>query len=146
MKKGVTIAAVLVIIGVAIFFYLNSKGDRSGNNNYPYTYREYNNTMDWKGGETDPILSMTYFTGKAREAYAAAAAIPEVLDQLYCYCYCAESHGHKSLRTCFTNDHGSGCDICINEALLARQLHEKGATIKEIRAAIDSKFYRPYKD
>ncbi|MDD5435017.1 MAG: CYCXC family (seleno)protein, partial [Nitrospira sp.] len=79
-----------------------------------------------------------------RKAYEAAAAIPDVLDHLYCYCYCAEHHGHKSLRTCFTDGHGSGCDICMNEALLARKMHAKGYSIKEIRDQIDKEFYEPY--
>ena len=145
MKKGVTLVAVLVIIGVAIFFYINSKGNMAGTKDYPRTYAEYKNNPDWKGGETGSIVPTVYFTGMALQAYAAAAAIPEVLDHLYCYCYCAEDHGHKSLRTCFTDEHGAECDICINEAIRAQQLHEKGYSIKEIRAKIDSEFYRPYK-
>src|SRR3972149_11473948 len=90
------------------------------------------------------IFPTTYFIGQIREAYAAAAEIPEVLDHLYCYCYCAEDHGHRSLRTCFTDGHGSGCDICMSEAIRARELDKKGYSIKDIRAAIDSEFYEPY--
>ena len=145
MKKGVTIGAVLVILGAAIFIYLNSKGDIAGGDNYPPTYLKYKNNINWNGGEDKPIISSAYFTGMARKAYEAAAAVPEVLDHLYCYCYCAESHSHKSLRTCFTGNHGAGCDICINEAILAREMHEKGHSINEIRDKIDSEFYRPYK-
>lgn len=144
MKKGVTFIVVLAIIAGTIFFYLNSKGDIGVAANYPRTYKEYKNNPDWNGEETNPIVSPVYFTGKIRQAYAAAVAIPDVLDHLYCYCYCAEDHGHKSLRTCFTDGHGSGCDICMDEAIRARQLHEKGYSIKEIRAKIDKEYYRPY--
>src|SRR5690348_15413404 len=47
------------------------------------------------------------FFGKAREAYAAAKAIPETLAQLPCYCHCDKGFGHKSLHTCFEDDHAS---------------------------------------
>lgn len=144
MKKGVTLIAILVITGVAIYLYLNSKDSIGIAANYPRTYKEYKNNPDWRGGETGSIIPTVYFTGMARQAYAAAAVIPEVLDHLYCYCYCAEDHGHKSLRTCFTDRHGAGCDICIKEAIRARELHEKGYGIREIRAKIDKEFYRPY--
>ena len=146
MKKGITIIAVLAIAGVAIFFYLNSHKGIPAEGDGPPTYLSYKNNMDWSGGETKPIVSTALFTGIARQAYAAAAMIPEVLDRLYCYCYCAEDHGHKSLRTCFTEGHGANCDICINEALLAQKLHEKGAIIQEIRDSIDSQYYRPYRE
>ncbi|MBI5096811.1 MAG: hypothetical protein HZA18_07445 [Nitrospirae bacterium] len=146
MKKGVTIIAVLAIAGVAIFFYLNSHKGLPADGDGPPTYLSYKNNVDWSGGETKPIVSTALFTGMARQAYAAAAMIPEVLDRLYCYCYCAEDHGHKSLRTCFTEGHGANCDTCINEAILAQKLHEKGASIQEIRESIDSQYYRPYRE
>lgn len=153
MKKGIALIAVMVIIGVAIFSYVKSRHGVEDvkriegvqdNGAYPVTYREYKNNPDWKGGERNPIISPVYFDGVIREAYESAAAIPDVLDHLYCYCYCAQDHGHKSLRTCFTDGHGSGCDICVNEAVLAKRLHDKGYSIKEIREQIDKEFYEPY--
>ena len=69
-------------------------------------------------------LSPNEFFGKAREAYAAAKEIPEILAQLPCYCHCDQSLGHKSLHTCFENDHASHCAVCVDEALLAYQLHK----------------------
>jgi hypothetical protein len=56
--------------------------------------------------EDRPTLSPGRFTGKIREAYEIARAIPEVLDQLYCYCSC-QSIGHKSLLSCYVDDHAS---------------------------------------
>lgn len=144
MKKVATLIAVLVIIAVAIYLYFNSSDSIGVAANYPRTYKEYKNNPDWKGGESEQIVPTFYFTGMARRAYAAAVAIPDVLDHLYCYCYCAENYGHKSLRTCFTDGHGAGCDICMKEAIRAQELHEKGYSIKEIRAKIDNEFYRSY--
>ncbi|MCC7201257.1 MAG: hypothetical protein IT393_01130 [Nitrospirae bacterium] len=117
---------------------------QSPDSSQPRVYLAYKNNPDWRGGEMGAIVPTVYFTGQIREAYAAAAEIPEVLDQLYCYCYCAEEHGHRSLRTCFTDGHGSGCDICMMEAIRAKELHDKGHSIKDIRAAIDSEFYEPH--
>ncbi len=94
--------------------------------------------------ETRPVLSSGMFAGKAGRAYKIAAEIPKVLDSLFCYCYCKKEHNHKNLLTCFTNDHGSKCDICINEVLYAHELYKKGRSLDEIIEAVDRKFYRPY--
>ncbi len=53
-------------------------------------------------------LPAEMFQGKAREAYQAAAEIPEVFATVSCYCGCAKSHGHKNLLDCFVDDHGAG--------------------------------------
>ncbi len=57
--------------------------------------------------ETKPMLDPALFSGKARLAYEVAAAIPNTLDQLTCYCGCVQSFGHKSLLSCYTDEHGS---------------------------------------
>ena len=95
--------------------------------------------------ETRPVLTSALFTGKASLAYKYAAEIPEVIDNQFCYCYCKKNHGHKTLLTCFTNDHGAKCDTCIEEVLYAYELHKQGKSIADIVSAIDKKFYRPYK-
>ena len=94
--------------------------------------------------ETRPILTDAVFTGKVAEAYRIAAEIPKVLDSLFCYCYCKKNHNHKTLLTCYTNKHGSKCDICLNEVFYAYDLYNQGKTLDEIVIAVDKKFYRPY--
>ena len=71
-----------------------------------------------------------------RNVYALAARIKPVLYQQPCYCYCDRHEGHKSLLDCYATDHGSKCDICQKEAVLAYQLTRKGKTPEQIRAAI----------
>ena len=95
--------------------------------------------------ENRPVMSSAFYTGKAAQAYRIAAEIPKVIDSQFCYCYCKKNHQHKTLLTCFTNNHGSKCDICINEVLYAYELYKQGKTIDEIVVAVDQKFYRPYK-
>jgi hypothetical protein len=71
-----------------------------------------------------------------RNVYALAAKIKPVLYQQPCYCYCDRHAGHKSLLDCYVTKHGTECDICQKEAVLAYQLTRKGKTPEQIRAAI----------
>ena len=95
--------------------------------------------------ETRPVLTDAIFTGRVAKAYRIAAEIPKVLDSLFCYCYCKKNHNHKTLLTCYTNKHGSKCDICLNEVFYAYDLYNQGKTLDEIVIAVDKKFYRPYR-
>ena len=58
--------------------------------------------------EKKPALSPALFVGQTARAYQIAHDIPDILDQLYCYCECDKHLGHKSLLSCFTDDHGAG--------------------------------------
>ena len=95
--------------------------------------------------ETRPLMSDAAFTGRVAEAYRIAAEIPKVIDSLFCYCYCKKNHQHKTLLTCYTNKHGSKCDICMGEVFYAYELYNQGKTLDEIVIAVDKKFYRPFR-
>jgi hypothetical protein len=92
--------------------------------------------------ERRPVLPSSLFVGRVRGAYAAATAIPEVLDQLYCYCHCRENIGHKSLLSCYADNHAAGCDVCIIEAEMAAQMTSQGICPSDIQKAIDKRFSR----
>lgn len=94
----------------------------------------------FKGGETRATLQPSNFSGQTAHAYQAALEIPEVLDSLYCYCDCEKHSGHKSLLSCYVDEHAAACDICIYEALMAHELHKKGVGIDAIRKAIDERY------
>lgn len=102
----------------------------------------YRGAASLRGGETRPTLPPADFNGPAAEAYAAVREIPEVIDSLHCYCECKKHLGHKSLLTCYVNEHAAYCDICINEALAAKQMHDKGMDVAAIRKAIDETYAR----
>ena len=88
-----------------------------------------------------PTLAGSQFVGKAREAYEVAKKIPETLAQLPCYCECDKAFGHKSLHTCFENDHASSCAVCVDEALLAYQLQKnQKLTPEQVRDKIIEKY------
>jgi|CXWL01.1.fsa_nt_gi hypothetical protein len=72
-----------------------------------------------------PTLSPAMFTGSVRAAYTVAGEIPETLAQIPCYCKCDRSLGHKSLHSCFTDDHASKCGTCMNEAMSAYRLKKE---------------------
>lgn len=93
--------------------------------------------------ETRPLQPPSKYTGRAADAYRIAEEIPGVLDQLYCYCKCKENPMflHKTLLTCYTDDHASNCGSCMQEAEMASQMTKEGKTPAEIQAAIDA-FYK----
>jgi hypothetical protein len=83
--------------------------------------------------QTDPAdlkslpatLAPEKFTGKQRLGYEAVRAIPETIAQLPCYCHCDKGFGHKSLHSCFVDDHAAHCAVCIDEALMAYKLEKQ---------------------
>jgi hypothetical protein len=77
---------------------------------------------------------------KAREAYRAARACPEVLDGLYCHCDCAARDGLRSLLSCFEGEMPLHCGICQGEAKLAAKLAKRGKSLTAIRAAVDDEY------
>jgi hypothetical protein len=88
-----------------------------------------------------PTLAPEKFTGLTRDAYRAAGEIPVTLAQMPCYCYCDRGMGHKSLHSCFEDDHAAHCAVCVNEALLTYELEKEGKlTTAQIRDRINETF------
>lgn len=88
-----------------------------------------------------PTLSPEKFTGITRDAYRAVQQIPVTIAQLPCYCHCDEGMGHKSLYSCFEDDHAAHCAVCVNEALLALRLEkDQKLTPAQIRERIVAQY------
>ena len=88
-----------------------------------------------------PTLAPEMFSGKQRLGYQAAKEIPQTLAQLPCYCHCDKGFGHKSLQSCFVDDHAAHCAICIDEALVAHTLEKKeGLKPEQIRERVIAQF------
>ncbi|HKQ89517.1 MAG TPA: CYCXC family (seleno)protein [Blastocatellia bacterium] len=86
-----------------------------------------------------PTLPPEQFTGKVRKAYQVAKEIPQTLTQLPCFCYC-DTVGHKSLHSCYEDDHSAGCTVCVDSALLASELKQQGLGDAEIRDKLIAKY------
>jgi hypothetical protein len=97
-----------------------------------------------RGGETKASLSPSLFVGRTAAAYRVARENPELLDTMYCYCYCSRSIGHKSLLSCFVDNHAANCGICQDQAFYAYSLDKKGYDLAQVRQAVDKKFWRPF--
>jgi len=87
-------------------------------------------------GHERVTLDPNQFTGPAKQAYEVAEKNPALLAQLHCYCGCDKIYGHQSLLDCYRGIHGSKCEICIGEALMAEQLSEQGSPVEQIRDAL----------
>lgn len=88
-----------------------------------------------------PTLAPEKFVGKTREAYKAVKVIPRTIAQLPCYCECDKGFGHKSLYSCYEDDHAAHCAVCVDEVLLAlRLLKEEKLTPEQIRERIIAQY------
>ena len=88
----------------------------------------------------EPTLAPEKFTGKAQEAYRVVREEPQLIAQLPCYCYCDRGFGHKSLHSCFVDDHAAHCAVCVDEALLAYNLQKQGLSPQQIREKIIAQY------
>lgn len=102
-----------------------------------------------------PIPFQGYDPPRSKEvitaAYQFAAEHPEVLSYVPCFCGC-ERQGHEGNTDCFVksraengdvitwDEHGVECAVCIDVANRSRQMHSAGASVRDIRAAIDKEF------
>jgi hypothetical protein len=139
-KKFIAAVVILVAIGVGLVAY-NVIGKKEGPQGIADASQA--SVEKLKGGETKPVLSPARFVGKTAAAYRVASKKPELLDAMYCYCYCSRSIGHKSLLSCFTDNHAANCGICQQRAFYANSLDEKGYDIAKVRTAVDKKFWKP---
>jgi hypothetical protein len=93
-------------------------------------------TVAANGAHERLTLDPNQFLGPAKQAYQVAERNPALLAELHCYCGCDRVYGHQNLLDCYRGDHGSKCEICIGEALMAEQLSEQGSPVDQIRDAI----------
>mgnify|MGYP000894278665 CR=1 FL=1 len=102
-----------------------------------------------------PIPFQAYAPPRSREvvteAYKFTAEHPEISTYVPCFCGC-EQAGHEGNTDCFVRKrdangdvvewepHGVDCAVCIDVATVSRQMFNSGASVSEIRAAIDKQF------
>ena len=84
-------------------------------------------------------------------AYHFTAEHPEISSYIPCFCGCQQG-GHRGNTDCFVRsraqngdvieweEHGVECAVCIDVATRSRQMHNSGASVREIRAAVEKEF------
>jgi len=89
-----------------------------------------------------------------RAVYKFAAEHPEILSYVPCFCGC-ERGGHRGNDDCFVKarnaegdvtewePHGLDCAVCLDVANEAMQMTRSGASVRDIRAAIEKKWASP---
>ena len=89
------------------------------------------------------------------QVFQFAAEHPEVLSYVPCFCGC-DHMGHKGNDDCFvkTRDakgdvvawepHGTECQVCIDVGQQSMQMYSSGASVTQIRAAIEKKYAGQY--
>ena len=74
------------------------------------TQKEVRDESMRKGETRDTVDPSVYASDpRVKKAYQIAKEIPWVLDSIYCYCMCKESPAfrHKSLLSCYVDDHAA---------------------------------------
>jgi hypothetical protein len=94
-------------------------------------------------------------TEVVQAAYQFAAEHPEISSYVPCFCGCERS-GHEGNTDCFVksraangdvvewDEHGLDCAVCIDVANRSRQMYSAGASVRDIRTAIDKEFGAVY--
>jgi len=84
-----------------------------------------------------------------------AAEHPEVLSYVPCFCGC-DHMGHKGNDDCFVKQraangdvvewepHGTECQVCIDVGQQSMQMYSSGASVSQIRAAVEQKYAGKY--
>ena len=85
------------------------------------------------------------------DAYEFAGRRPDVVEFVPCFCGC-ESAGHRANAHCFVRarnadgtvaewePHGLGCAVCIDVAIDAARLTASGASVSDVRDAVEAKY------
>ena len=134
-------AGFVIVVGLVILFASGAGSDRRSA------------ATGVQSGETDRALPEYVLAAGDRAALAYQFALdrPDVMLWMPCYCGCGGHSGHRNARDCFVKatsssgniqleEHGSACDVCVDIAVLARQMTLAGRPLTEIRTAVDQEF------
>jgi hypothetical protein len=160
--------AVLAIVGIAFFVAQSNPGDSSvplqanaapaaaaATTGAEAAPRPNDVLKPHPQQDFPPLQLPRYPLGRSADvitaAYKFAAEHPEILSYVPCFCGCERS-GHRGNEDCFVKaraangdvseweEHGMECNVCIDVAQQAMQMHASGASVREIRAAVESKW------
>jgi hypothetical protein len=104
--------------------------------------------------QTEPISLPSYVVRApfvVQEAYAYVARHPETTAYIPCYCGCGRHSDHRSVHDCFVagrgadgsvayDPHGSGCQMCVDIALITKRMVGDGSSLTAVRTFVDDKY------
>ena len=105
-------------------------------------------------GPRDPLPRPTQVVA---QVFQFAAEHPEVLAYVPCFCGC-DHMGHKGNDDCFVKSraangdvlqwepHGTECQVCIDVGQMSMQMYSSGASVRDIRTAVEKKFASQYQN
>jgi hypothetical protein len=168
-RRSITMPLVMAIVAliavVGGYAFMNSGRDAAASaehaSHYQSTAAQAAGEPRWakmgphKQTNLPPLPTQAYAPPRppdvVRAAYLFAAEHPEILSYVPCFCGC-ERGGHRGNEDCFVaarNDkgdvtawepHGLECTVCIDVATEARQMYTSGASVRDIRAAVEQKW------
>jgi hypothetical protein len=158
------VAALAVIVAIAVFAYTRSVRDVAATESGPTAAVASTDAAQaapavplkpHKQANLPPLPFQAYAPPRppdvVRAAYVFAAEHPEILSYVPCFCGCERS-GHKGNEDCFVarrdgagdvvewEPHGLDCAVCLDVARDAQQMYSSGASVRDIRAAIEKKW------
>ena len=101
--------------------------------------------------ETYHFPKYVYISDTVLTGYEIAVKQPQLLAKLPCYCFCEETMNHRNLAYCFLktgsflgnfDDHGSNCNVCNGEAMMAFLWNQLGSSTPKMQAAMKQIFSR----
>ena len=105
-------------------------------------------------GPRDPLPRPTQVVA---QVFQFAAEHPEILAYVPCFCGC-DHMGHKGNDDCFVKSraangdvlqwepHGTECQVCIDVGQMSMQMYSSGASVRDIRTAVEKKFAGQYQN
>ena len=127
MKKlaSVFVIGILLLlnqaVGIDAHTTVSQEKNSVGEKRVPAHYKDLNDVKELP--KTLPPEKFKDLETKA--AYKIAQENPTLLLQLPCYCYCDDGINHKSLLSCYIDEHAAHCDICMKEAIDADRLQKE---------------------
>lgn len=154
MKRALAISSVLLAVVAAGLWNVSASATAAQQASLTAKFGPHKqaNLPPLPFGPRDPLPRPTPVVA---QVFQFAAEHPEVLSYIPCFCGC-DHMGHKGNTDCFVKSraangdvvqwepHGTECQVCIDVGQQAMQMYSSGASVRQIRAAVEQKYAGQY--
>jgi hypothetical protein len=154
MKRALAISSVLLAVVAAGLWNVSASATAAQQASLTAKFGPHKqaNLPPLPFGPRDPLPRPTPVVA---QVFQFAAEHPEVLSYIPCFCGC-DHMGHKGNDDCFVKQraangdvvvwepHGTECQVCIDVGQQAMQMYSSGASVTQIRQAVETKFAAKY--